>query len=117
MTSRHPRSPVFPGESAPPVGFRDELRSIKGLTPYIWPRDRADLRLRVVAALVCLIIAKFVNIAVPLLYKQAVDALTPGQPGIAIEPMTCAPNAFRSGDGLVVLQPGESWSGSWGILR
>ena len=37
--------------------------------------------------------------------------------GIAIEPMTCAPNAFRSGDGLIVLQPGESWSGSWGILR
>jgi aldose 1-epimerase len=36
---------------------------------------------------------------------------------IAIEPMTCAPNAFRSGDGLIVLQPGESWSGSWGILR
>jgi aldose 1-epimerase len=36
--------------------------------------------------------------------------------GIAIEPMTCAPNAFRSGDGLTILQPGESWSGSWGIL-
>jgi aldose 1-epimerase len=36
---------------------------------------------------------------------------------IAIEPMTCAPNAFRSCDGLIVLQPGESWSGSWGILR
>src|SRR3984893_10534690 len=36
---------------------------------------------------------------------------------IAIEPMTCAPNAFRSGDGLIVLQPGESSNGSWGILR
>jgi aldose 1-epimerase len=36
---------------------------------------------------------------------------------IAIEPMTCAPNAFRSGDGLIVLQPGESRSGRWGILR
>jgi len=36
---------------------------------------------------------------------------------LAIEPMTCAPNAFRSGDGLIVLQPGESWTGSWGILR
>lgn len=35
---------------------------------------------------------------------------------IAIEPMTCAPNAFRSGDGLIVLHPGESRSGSWGIL-
>ena len=36
---------------------------------------------------------------------------------IAIEPMTGAPNAFRSGDGLIVLRPGQSWSGSWGILR
>ena len=36
---------------------------------------------------------------------------------LAIEPMTCAPNAFRSGDGLIVLQPGESWRGTWGILR
>ena len=36
---------------------------------------------------------------------------------IAIEPMTCAPNAFRSGDGLIILQPGEARSGRWGILR
>jgi aldose 1-epimerase len=35
---------------------------------------------------------------------------------IAIEPMTCAPNAFRSGEGLIVLPPGQSWSGRWGIL-
>jgi aldose 1-epimerase len=36
---------------------------------------------------------------------------------LAIEPMTCAPNAFRSGDGLMVLQPGQSMSATWGILR
>jgi aldose 1-epimerase len=36
---------------------------------------------------------------------------------LAIEPMTCAPNAFRSGDGLIVLPPGQSTSASWGILR
>jgi aldose 1-epimerase len=35
--------------------------------------------------------------------------------GIAVEPMTCAPNAFNSGDGLRVLEPGESTSGAWGI--
>ena len=35
--------------------------------------------------------------------------------GLAVEPMTCAPDAFRSGDGLVVLEPGASVSGSWGI--
>jgi aldose 1-epimerase len=27
--------------------------------------------------------------------------------GIAVEPMTCAPDAFNSGDGLIVLEPGE----------
>jgi aldose 1-epimerase len=35
---------------------------------------------------------------------------------IAVEPMTCAPNAFRSGDGLLRLEPGETHSGSWGIV-
>ncbi len=34
---------------------------------------------------------------------------------VAIEPMSCAPNAFNSGDGLRVLQPGESFVGEWGI--
>jgi aldose 1-epimerase len=43
------------------------------------------------------------------------DALGGGPPAVAIEPMTCAPNAFNSGDGLLVLEPGESWSASWGI--
>ena len=35
--------------------------------------------------------------------------------GLAVEPMTCAPDAFRSGDGLEVLEPGASTSGTWGI--
>jgi aldose 1-epimerase len=34
---------------------------------------------------------------------------------LAVEPMTCAPNAFRSGDGLLVLEPGASATSSWGI--
>ncbi|HEX7084298.1 MAG TPA: aldose 1-epimerase family protein [Gaiellaceae bacterium] len=34
---------------------------------------------------------------------------------LAVEPMTCAPNAFQSGDGLLVLEPGESFSASFGI--
>ncbi len=29
--------------------------------------------------------------------------------------MTCTPNAFRSGDGLIRLTPGESTSSSWGL--
>jgi aldose 1-epimerase len=34
---------------------------------------------------------------------------------LAIEPMTCPPDAFRTGRDLVVLAPGETWSASWGI--
>jgi aldose 1-epimerase len=29
--------------------------------------------------------------------------------------MTCAPNAFASGDGLIVLEPGEEHAAAWGI--
>jgi aldose 1-epimerase len=35
--------------------------------------------------------------------------------GLAIEPMTCPPQAFRSGEGVIRLEPGEGWSGEWGI--
>ena len=35
--------------------------------------------------------------------------------GLGVEPMTAPPNALASGESLVVLAPGESWSGQWGI--
>ena len=28
---------------------------------------------------------------------------------LAVEPMTCPPNAFRSGEALISLEPGEDW--------
>jgi aldose 1-epimerase len=34
---------------------------------------------------------------------------------IAVEPMTCPPNAFRTHDSLIVLEPGESTACTWGI--
>jgi aldose 1-epimerase len=33
--------------------------------------------------------------------------------GVAVEPMTCAPNAFNSGDGLRVLAAGETLTARW----
>jgi aldose 1-epimerase len=49
-----------------------------------------------------------------------VQVFTPGEfPGrgraIAIEPMTCPPDALNSGIDLITLAPGESWAGRWGI--
>jgi aldose 1-epimerase len=34
---------------------------------------------------------------------------------VAVEPMTCPPDALNSGTGLITLQPGETWQGSWGL--
>jgi aldose 1-epimerase len=34
---------------------------------------------------------------------------------VAIEPMSCPPDAFRSGRDLTVLAPQQTWRGSWGV--
>jgi aldose 1-epimerase len=36
---------------------------------------------------------------------------------LAVEPMTCPPNAFQSGDALIRLEPGSSFTSTWGIAR
>ncbi|HEV7742676.1 MAG TPA: aldose 1-epimerase family protein [Pseudolysinimonas sp.] len=34
---------------------------------------------------------------------------------VAIEPMTAPPDALNSGAGLIWLEPGQTWQGSWGL--
>ena len=46
------------------------------LWPYIWPGDRADLKMRVVWSVVLLLIAKLATLSVPFTFKWAIDALT-----------------------------------------
>ncbi|MPY91569.1 MAG: hypothetical protein GEV08_00485 [Acidimicrobiia bacterium] len=53
-------------------------------------------------------------------YLQAFTGDTLPEPdrrrtGLAVEPMTCAPDAFNSGAGLVVLGPGDTHTAAWGI--
>ena len=46
------------------------------------------------------------------------DTLEPAsrrRQAVAIEPMTCPPNAFATGVDVIRLDPGASWSGAWGI--
>ena len=45
------------------------------------------------------------------------DTLAPAERrrSLAVEPMTCAPDAFNTGAGLLVLAPGQTWTGVWGI--
>jgi ABC-type transport system involved in Fe-S cluster assembly fused permease/ATPase subunit len=46
------------------------------LWPYIWPGDRADLKMRVVWSVVLLLVAKLATLTVPFTFKWAIDALT-----------------------------------------
>nr|WP_210333174.1 MULTISPECIES: ABC transporter ATP-binding protein/permease [Ensifer] len=57
------------------------MHTIANLWPYMWPSDRADLKLRVIWATVILIIAKVVLILVPYSFKWATDALN-GKPDV-----------------------------------
>ncbi len=59
------------------------LRTLIGLWPYIWPSDRADLKMRVLWATVLLLIAKLATITVPFTFKWATDALA-GQPSAPV---------------------------------
>ncbi len=46
---------------------------------------------------------------------DTVDEVSRRRRSVAVEPMTCPPNALRSGSGLVVLEPGYAWEAKWGI--
>jgi ABC-type transport system involved in Fe-S cluster assembly fused permease/ATPase subunit len=54
-------------------------RVVPMLMPYLW-----EYRWRVAAALACLIIAKIANVGVPLVLKEAVDALDPTRAVVAV---------------------------------
>ncbi|MBA3039455.1 MAG: ABC transporter ATP-binding protein/permease [Alphaproteobacteria bacterium] len=51
------------------------LGTLVNLWPYMWPRDRLDLKMRVVWATIFLLVSKFVLILVPYFFKWATDAL------------------------------------------
>lgn len=53
----------------------------------------------------------------PIIQLYTGDTLAPHRRrrGLAAEPMTCPPDAFNSGDGLIVLEPGSSVSTTWGV--
>jgi len=57
----------------PPVSNSPEKATLIGtlvhLWPYIWPGDRADLKMRVVWSMVLLLIAKLATLSVPFTFK------------------------------------------------
>lgn len=59
------------------VRLDHQVRTVRRLLPYLWPKTRLDLRARVLIAVVFLIVAKVASVYVPLILRQAVDSLSP----------------------------------------
>ena len=55
---------------------KSAIRIIFKVLPYLWPRDRFDVRVRVILALVLLVVAKAIINFAPFLYRDAVNALS-----------------------------------------
>lgn len=47
-----------------------------GLLRYLWPKDRRDLQFKFLIAVACLLVARGLNVCIPLVFGQAVDQLT-----------------------------------------
>ncbi|MBO0732817.1 MAG: ABC transporter ATP-binding protein/permease [Methylocapsa sp.] len=55
--------------------------TLRKLWPYVWPRGRSDLKLRIFACLALLLAGKAITIAIPYSFKWATDALSnPARP-------------------------------------
>src|SRR6185312_5624744 len=77
----------IPGLPEPDERLGAGLRALKGLGPYLWPRESPELRARGVLALVLRVAGKLANITIPLFYKQAIDALSAPSPGLIAVPI------------------------------
>ena len=82
MSRRRP-----PFDPSAPAAAENQVRTLLTLLPYLWPRHRPDLRVRVAGALAFLGAAKLLNVYVPFLFGDAVDALAPQGNALIVVPV------------------------------
>ena len=61
-------------------GYASAARTIRRVTPYLWPEGERAVRTRVVLAMLALVAAKFATVVTPFFFKSAVDGLAPADP-------------------------------------
>ncbi len=67
-----------PDQIPQPTADYDGWATLRRFLPYLWPAGRADLRARIVAAMVLVLLAKAVVLATPLAMKKVVDTMAAG---------------------------------------
>lgn len=84
--------------------FTDLTRNAEGLTTvHLWGADGRCAQL-------------WVDEAYPIIEIYTGDTLAPHRRrrGLGCEPMTCPPNGFQSGEGVIRLEPGQTTTATWG---
>jgi aldose 1-epimerase len=101
------RAPHAIGETVLDTGYTDLLPNADGWTRVTVSAPAGHPRITI-----------FMDDAHPFLQVYTGDTVgdvARRRKGIAIEPYTCAANAFNNGYGLRALQPGESFASVWGV--
>jgi aldose 1-epimerase len=115
---------MIPTGSAPVAGSELDFRSGRSVgatvldTCFVELAREADGRVRVTLEDGAERVALWMAEPYRYLMLYSGDTLAPERRrrSLAVEPMTCAPNAFATGgDGLITLAPGESVVAEWGI--
>ncbi len=70
-----------------PSRKRNDLKTIRTLLPYLWPQNATEMRVRVVIALIFLAAAKGITVAIPIIYKYAVDTISSPVDAVIIVPV------------------------------
>ncbi|MEM6995873.1 MAG: ABC transporter ATP-binding protein/permease [Myxococcota bacterium] len=71
-------------EDERPAESQNHWKTLRTLSRHLWPADRRGLQVRVVIALACLFGARVVSVYIPVIYKDAVDALTPSDVALVL---------------------------------
>ncbi|WP_116091116.1 ABCB family ABC transporter ATP-binding protein/permease [Sphingomonas crusticola] len=58
--------------------------ALRRFLPYLWPKDRPALRMRVAVAMLLVIGAKCITLLMPFAYKGAIDRMTPGHEAVGL---------------------------------
>ena len=83
----------FAPEQSEPTRQRSDWHVIRTLLPFLWPArsvpNAGEIRMRVVVAMACILLAKVATVYAPIYLQRSVDALAPaeGVPALATIPL------------------------------
>ncbi|MFK0238538.1 aldose 1-epimerase family protein [Streptomyces vinaceus] len=101
------RSPRPVGDTVMDTGFADLRRDRRGLAWVHMTSPKGPVRISVWLDKACDYLQVYTGDTLPALERR--------RKGLAIEPYTCASNAFNNGLGLRILDPGQNFEARWGV--